>query len=258
MSTFLFNEYVFGPIKSRRLGSSLGLNLLSTTEKVCNYDCIYCECGNTYSLKNGKTAFVDKALFLYQLEERLKTCIENNTPVDTITFAGNGEPTLHPHFLSITLKVVEYRNQYFPNAKIAVLTNGMALSKIRVQKSLKKIDKAIIKLDAGTNQGMQLIDQPKGSYSIDKLVNNIKQFDGEVIIQTMFLSGVVNGKSFDNSSKQEVKAWLELLKDINPTEVMLYSIDRDTPTDGLQKINREKLQLIAKEVEALNIKTQVV
>lgn len=258
MSTFLFSEHVFGPIKSRRLGSSLGINLLSVNQKVCNFNCIYCECGLTHKLTKEDDIFVDKKVLLQLVEEKLRQCIKDKTPIDTITFAGNGEPTLHPNFYSIVKKIIELRDLFFPAADIAVLTNGYTIDRKRVRKALLKVDKAIVKLDAGDDQLLKLIDRPKGRLPIRQLIENIKSFEGELIIQTMFLRGSIQGRPFDNSKGKELESWIERIKDLAPKEVMLYSLDRDTPLNTLEAISKKELDEIAKKLNKLNINTNVV
>lgn len=258
MPTFLFSEHVFGPIKSRRLGSSLGINLLSVNQKVCDFDCVYCECGASHPLEKKGETFVDYFDFQRLLKNRLIECVEQRIPIDAITFAGNGEPTLHPQFLSITKFVIEQRDKYFPDAKIAVLTNGVTLKNKRIQEALKGVDKAIIKLDAGTEDFINKIDQPKRKLNLSKMIEEITSFDGEIIIQTMFLKGILNGETIDNSSGTELEHWLKLIQIINPVEVMLYSIDRDTPIDTLERVPKKILEQIAERIHDLGIKTQVV
>lgn len=258
MPTFLFDAHVFGPIKSRRLGSSFGINLLSTEQKVCNFNCIYCECGITHRLTKEPSVFVDKGFLIETLQKRLIECISNGTPIDTITFAGNGEPTLHPKFLSIVKSIVALRNEYFPEAQIAVLTNGYTIDKKRVARGLSLVDKAIIKLDAGDDRMLTLIDRPKGYLPINRLLQNIEQFEGNLIIQTMFLKGSVKGKPFDNSTGKDLENWFGLIKRLEPSEVMLYSLDRDTPLQTLEKISKETLTHIAKDIRDIGIKTVVV
>ena len=258
MPTFLFSEHVFGPIKSRRLGSSLGINLLSVHQKVCNFDCVYCECGSSHPLAKEEHIFVDKTEFQQLLKKRLKECVEQNIPIDAITFAGNGEPTLHPQFLSITNYVVKLRDAYFPNAEIAVLTNGVTLKNKRIREALKKVDKAIVKLDAGSDIFINKIDQPKRKLKISKLLEEIANFDGELIVQTMFLKGTLNGEVIDNSSGDELEEWLKHIRTVRPKEVMLYSIDRDTPIDTLERVPKKNLEKIAERIHAMGIKTQVV
>lgn len=258
MSTFLFSEHVFGPIKSRRLGSSLGINLLSINQKVCNFNCIYCECGLTHRLTKEDNIFVDKDVLLNLLENKLRQCFKDNIPIDTITFAGNGEPTMHPNFLYLVKKIIALRNLFFPSADIAVLTNGYTIDKKRVHKALLKVDKAIVKLDAGDDQMLNLIDRPKGRLPIHHLIENIKSFEGQLIIQTMFLRGSVQGRPFDNSKGPELESWLEKIKILAPKEVMLYSLDRDTPLNTLEAISRLELDKIALRLDKLNINTNVV
>lgn len=212
----------------------------------------------SHSLTKEDPLFVDKTELLTLLEKRLQVCIESQTPIDTITFAGNGEPTLHPAFLFIVKEVVDLRNRYFPSAKIAVLTNGVTLKNKRIREALKRVDKAIVKLDAGDDSTINLLDQPRRKLSISKLMEAMATFDGELIIQTMFLKGTLEGRSIDNSQGKVLEYWLEKIKAIRPTEVMLYSIDRDTPIQTLERVPKEELEIIARQVKDLGIKTQVV
>jgi wyosine [tRNA(Phe)-imidazoG37] synthetase (radical SAM superfamily) len=258
MPTFLFDDFVFGPIKSRRLGSSLGINLLSVNQKVCNFDCIYCECGETKPLTKEKSVFVAKKELFELLTAKLIQCRQENTPIDTITFAGNGEPTLHPHFFAIVQNVIELRNTYFPKAAIAVLTNGYSLDKKRVEEALTLVDKAIVKLDAGEDHLLKLVDRPKGNLSLNRLIKNIQRFPGNLIIQSMFLKGLVGDIAFDNSTGRAINQWLIKIERLHPSEVMLYSLDRDTPIKSLELIPKVTLERIAKRVRLLGIKALVV
>ena len=258
MATFLFDEHVFGPIKSRRLGSSLGLNLLSTKQKVCNFNCIYCECGLTHSYQENEQLYVERDVFIKQLEDRLKQCIKDGTSIDAITFAGNGEPTLHPDFASIIVEVIALRDNYFPKANIAVLTNGMTLKNKSTQDALSKVDQAIVKLDAGTEDSIETIDRPKRKIDLNELIQTLQQFSGPLHIQTMFLKGEVNQKKVDNTNDEAIKSWLSCIEQIAPKEVMLYSLDRDTPIETLQAVSKVELNSIAEKVKALGINTQVV
>ena len=258
MPTFLFDEHVFGPIKSRRLGSSLGINLLSVHQKICNFNCIYCECGLTYKIEKEEHAFVEKGELMSLLENKLVQCQKDGTPIDTITFAGNGEPTLHPFFLSIVKELIVLRDTYFPSAKIAVLTNGYTLHKLRINQALSIVDQAIVKLDAGDDHMIKLIDRPKKNIPLEKLMNNLKSFNGNLIIQTMFLRGSVKGEPFDNSTGKSLENWLEKITALNPSLVMLYSLDRDTPLKTLESVSRKELLAIAYRVKESGIKTSVV
>jgi wyosine [tRNA(Phe)-imidazoG37] synthetase (radical SAM superfamily) len=258
MSTFLFDEFVFGPIKSRRLGNSLGINLLSTTQKVCNFNCIYCECGLTKKAEKEKSLFCGKEIVLKLLSERLIQCKNQKIEINSITFAGNGEPTLHPNFLSIIRETIKLRDIYFPESKISVLTNGYTLNKKRIQDALSMVELPIIKLDAGSDIMLKTIDQPKGQFKIATILNNIESFNKQVVIQTMFLKGEINGKKFDNSKGEELNKWIEVVRKINPKLVMLYSLDRDTPMSTIYAIGKDELLEIAARLNLLNIKTQTV
>jgi wyosine [tRNA(Phe)-imidazoG37] synthetase (radical SAM superfamily) len=194
---------------------------------------------------------------LSPLEHRIKEILANGGKIDTITFAGNGEPTMHPKFAQIVDKVIGIRDKFCPNAKISVLSNAIYCSKKSIFEALNKVDNNILKLDAGIEQTLQAINQPKGKFSLPKLVENLQKFNGNLIIQTLFFKGEYGGKIIDNTTEIEVKKWLDLLKKIKPTMVMLYSLDRPTPAISLQKASKESLQKIAKMVEGIGIKTQI-
>ncbi len=256
MATFLFNEIIFGPIKSRRLGISLGVNLLPLENKFCNFNCIYCECGWTPT-KPGKLKMFGREEVAKTLELKLQQMQDEGELPDVITFAGNGEPTLHKQFPEIIDDTIKLRNKWAPNARVAVLTNGTLAFRKGIFEALNQVDDNIIKLDGGTEETIKLIDKPIGRFDLNKYVEDLKAFESQLVVQTMFLEGVFEGKHFNNATEEEVSAWLLLLQKIRPRLVMLYSIDRDTPAEGLEKIPKEKLLEIAEKVEALGIKTQV-
>lgn len=256
MSTFLFNKVIFGPVHSRRLGVSLGVNLLPVAGKRCTFDCIYCECGWTPQ-GQYQHAFTEKALVVEALEQRLQTMSEQNEELDSITFAGNGEPTIHPDFPEIVEEVIRLRNQYFPRVSISVLSNATMIKNQRVVDSLNKIENNILKLDAGTETMIRRINRPLGHFSVDELVGEMEQFSGNLIIQTMFLRGVSEGMSVDNTTEEELKAWLDILKIIRPKLVMLYSLDRGTPADDLQKVSADELKAIGQRLEQAGIAVQL-
>jgi len=183
-------------------------------------------------------------------------CIrKENIKPDVITFAGNGEPTLHPKFAEIIDDTIELRNKYVPNAKISVLSNGMHIGKKSVFKALKKVDNNILKLDSAILDTVKLIDCPASpSYSIEKQIELFQKFEGNFIMQTMFLRGTHNGKTVDNTTEEEVSAWLEAVKATYPKEVMIYTIDRETPEKNLEKVPVDELREIGKRVEELGIK----
>lgn len=257
MSTILFHEIVFGPIQSRRLGSSLGMNLLPYDGKLCSFDCIYCECGYNKDFRT-KTKLPDRENVRAALEDKLATLQKEGTPIDVITFAGNGEPTMHPQFAEIIDDTIELRDKYYPNAKVSVLSNAMHAGKEKVFNALKKVDNNILKLDSAKIETVRLIDRPNSpEYSIDKQIELFKRFNGDFIMQTMFVRGSHNGKTVDNTTEEEISAWLEAVRATNPREVMIYTIDRETPEKNLEKVPLEDLKKIGERVEQFDIKVIV-
>lgn len=250
MPTKLYDSIIFGPIQSRRLGVSLGVNLLALNKKICSFDCVYCECGFTQNDVQGR--FAEKKVVIENLESVLKEMLQNEKHLDVITFAGNGEPTLHPNFDEIIDATILLRNHYFPKAKISVLSNATTLNKESVIKALSKVDNNILKLDSGLVETIKLIDQPTSSnFSIDTVINGMLRFNGDFIMQTMFLKGDFNGMRIDNTTENEVNAWLEIVKITHPKQIMIYSIDRDTPVKTLEKVSKQELSEIAKKAEEL-------
>lgn len=257
MSTILFDEIIFGPLHSRRLGASLGVNLLPYDGKVCSFDCIYCECGLNKDFRT-KTKLPDRENVRAAMQDKLRRFSNEAVAIDAITFAGNGEPTLHPEFEGIVDDTVALRNIYYPKAEISVLTNGMHVGKASVFRGLQKVDKNILKLDSAFDETVHLIDRPNSpGYSVRKQVELYKKFGHDIIIQTMFVRGEFEGKIVDNTTEREVSAWLKLLSELNPREVMIYTIDRETPIKSLVKVPVEELKSIARRVEEIGIRTSV-
>ena len=254
MSTVIYPSPIFGPIHSRRLGISLGINLMPADGKVCTFDCIYCECGfNSQRIpKQKRPTRNDVAL---ALEKKLKEMHEQNVHPDVLTFAGNGEPTAHSDFYEIILDTVELRNQYCPDAKISVLSNSTFTNKENVRKALMLVDNNILKIDTVDPEYIQQVDRPtQPSYDINKIIDNLKLFNGHVIIQSMFLKGkTVDGIDVDNTGDKYVKPWLEAVLSIQPQEVMIYTIDRETPDQKLEKATPEELDAIRDRVIAAGI-----
>lgn len=257
MATILFNDIIFGPVKSRRLGVSLGVNLLPLYSKLCNFNCIYCECGWNRTGGEAKQEFNSREDVKATLEAKLKEMAANNELPDTITFSGNGEPTMHPHFAEIIDDTIALRNKYAPAANVSVLSNATMLGRKKVFNALLKVDRAILKLDSGFDETVRLIDNPQGSYSVATTVERMKRFNGKMTLQTMFLRGEYNGQPVDNTVKREVDRWLELVQEINPQEVMIYTVDRETPAPNLQKVSVEELNRIADRARALGYTVQV-
>jgi len=249
MSTFLFDQTIFGPVISRRLGISLGINLLPNDSKLCSFDCIYCECGWNPEKGTVKAILPTRIEVKRMLSEKLMAMKSEGELPDVITFAGNGEPTLHPDFASIIDDTLLIRNELCPGARIAVLSNSTMLHKSKVVEALKKIDDNILKLDSGIPATIRLLDQPVGRFDLQSVVHNIKQFDGQLIIQTMFIRGNYKGAIIDNTAEQELKAWIAILQQIRPRQVMIYTIARDTPVNDLQKVSTDELETIAERVK---------
>jgi len=258
MATFLFDKTVFGPVFSRRLGVSLGINLLPNDSKICSFDCIYCECGRNPQKRSGKSTLPTREAVRDKLRKKLFEMGAEGTTPDVITFAGNGEPTIHPDFHKIIDDTIELRNELCPNARIAVLSNSTMLHKKNVVDALKKIDDNILKFDSAFPETIELIDCPSGNFNIDEVVEQIKKFNGTQIIQTMFICGEYKGAYIDNTTEKEIDAWLKKIEYIRPKQVMIYTIERDTPIETLMKVPVETLNKIAERVEReLGIPVQV-
>lgn len=234
---------IFGPIHSRRLGVSLGINLLPEDGKLCTFDCIYCECGFNGDHRPRKS-FPTRDEVRRSLESKLVDMQAQGIAPDVLTFAGNGEPTIHPQFPAIVDDVCLLRDRYFPHAKISVLTNSTQIMKQDVFEALKKVDNNILKLDTVDEDYIRMVDRPTGHYDKARLVDRMKEFGGRCIIQTMFMKGTVDGKDVDNTSDRYVLPWIEVVKAISPSCVMIYTIDRTTPTEGLLKATPQELDRI--------------
>jgi wyosine [tRNA(Phe)-imidazoG37] synthetase (radical SAM superfamily) len=257
MSTFLFDKIVFGPVISRRLGISLGINLLPVDSKICSFDCIYCECGRNPRKPTLRSEFPGKTEVKIKLGKKLSEMKVANRLPDVITFAGNGEPTLHPQFQEIIEDTILLRDEYAPRARIAVLSNATMLHKPAVFESLLKIEDNIQKLDSALPETINLLNCPHKNFSLPKVVDQLKAFKGKVIIQTMFLRGTYNGIRFDNTVEREISAWIGLLREIKPSLVMIYTIARDTPVDTIEKVSTVQLHEIAGKVKSAGFKIQV-
>ena len=248
MSTFLFDQTIFGPINSRRLGISLGINLLPNDSKLCSFNCIYCECGWNPEKGTVKAILPTQNKVKSMLRKKLTEMKNEGELPDVITFAGNGEPTMHPDFAAIIDDTLVIRDELCPGAKIAVLSNSTMLHKPKVVEALKKIDDNILKLDSGFTETIRLLDQPVGKFDLQSVINNINKFEGTSIIQTMFIRGNFEGSEIDNTTETELKAWIEVLHQIRPRLVMIYTIARDTPANDLRKVSTEELETIAERV----------
>lgn len=248
--------YVYGPVASRRFGASLGVNPLPVETKVCNFDCPYCECGWTDSDRPaGKMPSLE--ILKLELEEKLAECRDRGIELTAVTFAGNGEPTLHPKFPEIIEAACTLRDRYAPSAKVCVLTNATRLRLPRVREGLLRADTRQFKLDAGTEATFRLVDQPYGGMTLERIVSDIAAFDGPKMLQSMFFRGEHDGKRIDNAAPEEVSAWLAHVARIRPEAVHLYSLARQTAADRLQPVSRAELESIAERVRALGIPAEV-
>ena len=254
----LFTDIIYGPIRSRRLGISLGVNLLPLHSKLCNFDCIYCECGWNDDNRAEKPRFNSREDVRTALEATLSKMEAEGALPDVITFAGNGEPTIHPEFEGIIDDTIALRDRFAPEAKVSVLSNATQLHREGVRNALQKVDNAILKLDSAFTPTAQLINKPQGDYSVERIVEQLDAFGREFILQTMFLRGEYNGALIDNTTESEIEAWLAIVEHLRPRSVMVYSIDRATPCKTLEKVGREELGRIAERVRALGIESSAV
>ena len=252
MSTVIYPSPIFGPVHSRRLGISLGINLLPADGKVCSFNCIYCECGfnedHRPTLSMPTPSEVSQAL-----EQKLQEMTADKQLPDVLTFAGNGESTCHPRFAEIINDTIRLRNQYCPKAKVCVLSNATYIHRQQVHDALMKVDDNILKLDTIDPLYINKVDRPNGTYDVNAIINHMKAFNGHLIIQTMFLRGEYRGENVDNTSEEYVTSWLKVIQEIKPQQVMIYTIDRETPAHHLQKASREQLDAIRDRVIAAGI-----
>ena len=254
MSTIIYPSPIFGPIHSRRLGVSLGINLLPADGKFCSFDCIYCECGYNKDHR-PKKKLPTREEVKTALEARLIDMKANGPFPDVLTFAGNGEPTAHPHFAEIIDDTIELRDKYFPQAKVSVLSNSTFIHKSEVFNALMKVDNNILKLDTVNIDYINTVDKPVGNYDLNRIIDCMKAFNGQLIIQTMFLKGTTDeGVDVDNTHDDYVLPWLETVKQIAPRQVMIYTIDRETQDTHLQKATHEELDRILHMLEDAGIK----
>lgn len=256
MTCKLYTSPIFGPIHSRRLGTSLGINLLPATSKICSFDCIYCECGLNASHPE-KHKLPTREEVREALERKLISLKQQGITPDVFTFAGNGEPTSHPHFEEIIDDTLKLRDKHFPNAKVSVLSNATFLKRDSVVRALKKVDNNILKIDTVDLDYIHLVDRPNAAYDLDKILKTIKQFEGQAIIQTMFMKGTINGQSVDNTSDKYVDPWIDAVMEIKPREVMIYTLDRETPYPTLMKATKEELDRIRDKLIAKGLQVQV-
>ena len=255
MSTIIYPSPIFGPVHSRRLGISLGINLMPADGKVCTFNCIYCECGLNQDHR-PTLPIPTREQVAERLEGKLQEMVAEGQLPDVLTFAGNGEPTCHPHFAEIIGDTIRLRDQYCPQAKVSVLSNATMIHRQSVHDALMLVDNNILKLDTVDPIYINKVDCPTGAYDVNAIIEHMKAFNGHIIIQTMFMRGSLSnlgGDSVDNTGDEFVNPWLEAVKAIAPQQVMIYTIDRETPTQGLLKATHEQLDAIRDRVIAAGI-----
>jgi wyosine [tRNA(Phe)-imidazoG37] synthetase (radical SAM superfamily) len=245
MPTFLFNEIIFGPVRSRRLGISLGINLLPADKKYCNFNCIYCECGWSYLDKILPSDLPDRAETAEALRKKLSDMALSGSLPDVITFAGNGEPTMHPQFEEIIRDTVKLRDELCPDARIAVLCNATLIHKKKIARALTLADQNILKLDTVNNRTFEILNDPAPGIKLQDIVSRLVSFKGRMIIQTMFVRGNYNDQFVDNTTDDEVRGLIAAYIRISPESIMIYSYERDTAAGGLERISRDELEKIA-------------
>lgn len=256
MSTIIYPSPVFGPIKSRRLGISLGINLLPEGGKWCSFDCIYCECGfNADHRTHNPLPSVERVE--ERLREKLLELKAEGIVPDVLTFAGNGEPTLHPQFEEVVNRVISVRNEMCPSARLSILSNATQVHRPEIRRTLMLFDNNIQKLDTIDPSYISLVDQPAGGYNVERVIESLCLFEGKVIIQTMFMKGMYEGKSVDNTSEAHLLPYFAALQRIKPSKVMIYTIDRETPAKGLEKAPADVLDGIAARIRELGIEVSV-
>ena len=253
----LFPTIIYGPIRSRRLGVSLGINLMPTNAKLCTFDCVYCECGWNQPISHP--ALPTREEVSSNLELQLASMLQNHEPMpNVITFSGNGEPTLHPDFLGIIRDTCTLRDKYCPEAKVTVLSNSTQLFRNDVIEALRLCDNRILKLDSAITSSMRLIDKPLNpNLTVEDLIDRLALLGGDFTLQTCFLTGTYTGQIIDNTTPEELEAWYQAIENLHPKQVMIYVIDRETPLKTLSKIPAEKMEQIAAPLRAKGIEVIV-
>jgi wyosine [tRNA(Phe)-imidazoG37] synthetase (radical SAM superfamily) len=247
-----FDDIVFGPIFSRRLGSSLGVNILPTVGKLCNFDCVYCECGwNKDGKSDGRLPHLEEVEAA--LEEKMSRAAADGVPVDSITFSGNGEPTVNPDFPQIVDATLRLRDKYFPKAKVSVLSNAVLVGRKDIAEALKKVDNPILKIDASSDELVGKINKPVGTYRLADIVEALKGFDGNFVLQTMFL----RSPEFDTTSPEALEEWMNIVREVRPREIMVYTIDRETPDKSLGKYTVEEMTAFVQPLLDEGFKIQI-
>ncbi len=259
--TIIYPSPIFGPVKSRRLGVSLGINVMPGDGKWCSFDCVYCECGLNKDHRTHTPLPTTEEIRL-RLEKTLTEMKAKGEGPDVLTFSGNGEPTLHPRFHEIVDIVLELRNRHFPQAKVSVLSNSTQLHRPEVREALMKVDNAIMKLDTVSEEYIRLVDRPAGNYNLDAIVDYLADMNGHPIVQTIFIKGNITDEqgqlvSVDNCTDEYILPYIEIQKKIRPRQVMIYTLDREWPVDGLEKVDRDTMDKIGERIRSAGFDTQI-
>ena len=235
---------IYGPVRSRRLGASLGLNILPVNYKLCSFDCIYCQCGWTAVCTIDPVDRLADFPAPENFGEALKSTLREQKEIDNITFSGNGEPTLHPRFEELVDIAKQLKEEHFPEAKLGVLSNSSTVSYENVPRALAKLDFRIMKLEAGSPETFRKINRPHKGIDYGAILSGLKSLD-EVTLQTMFVDG-----STSNTSNREVREWMERVGEIKPMNAQIYSLHRPPADSSLREVSAERLREIAAQTEA--------
>ena len=240
----LQESVVYGPLHSRRLGESLGINLLPVSHKVCSSNCVYCQYGWTRPPGESTERLKRAPALLAEIDEEFQRLVQKRTPVDSITLAGNGEPTLHPDLLELVLGITRLRDRYFPGAAVGILTDATQITRSRVREALALLDERYMKFDAADEATWKQINQPFGNMTFDGMVNALTTLP-DIVLQSIFLQG-----TYDNTGETHLAAWIKAVRAIKPRSVQVYTVDRGTADPGIREVPREKLQEIADRLTA--------
>ncbi len=237
---------IYGPVRSRRLGLSLGINLLPTDYKVCSYNCLYCQYGWTPRRSlNPAHALKDlpqPAEVRVALEKALRSVVRKRAKLDAVTFSGNGESTLHPEFPEIVDLAAALRDRYLPQLKLAILSNSSTVPREEIRAALNRLDARMMKLDAGSEEIVHQLNGPAPPFYLKEIVDGLKQLK-DVILQSLFVQGRIC-----NADPDAIAQWIERVREIRPALVQIYSLDRVPADARIWKINLPTLEWIANQV----------
>ena len=237
---------LYGPIRSKRLGCSLGLNLFPSDRKVCSFDCVYCHFGGTtdHVRQSERLGIPSVTEVLAAVEEFLKS----DNDFDYITFSGNGEPTMYPDFAELVPKLHELIRRRRPSVRLALLSNSSCVGEESLYPALKLIDLPIFKLDAGNQTTFEILNRPCPGVTISAIIDGLTRLSArqEIIIQTVMVDGPVpnhDGQAFDD--------WIVAIRRIRPGAIQLYTTDRPVADTRVRKVSDRQLETIAARIREL-------